>query len=283
MQDKSSISGLVTDFTDKEHLNQSCKGRIHVCFHIKGKANVYEAAVTGNLEKASNTYVCEVLWAEERGAAAEAAQPRDKKLHQQCWDCRQCDERAIAPSVYIHTQTHTDTHPLALHLYFPLFRPPQSQFVKKLWSLLQSHTYRISVLLWQPRLVNPYVVCQPWFCRCSSSYFHPSIPSYVASAVLLQSDTAKHREEHTVKSWRLWWGHTLFENIKGLDTGMWWMVLQLHSVAECSQCSSGENRLVACCAVLWISWSDISCPDSLWRELLAREMGCRAKVKQYLL
>lgn len=50
MQDKSSISGLVTDFTDKEHLNQSCKGRIHVCFHIKGKANVYEAAVTGNLE-----------------------------------------------------------------------------------------------------------------------------------------------------------------------------------------------------------------------------------------
>lgn len=27
------------------------------------------------------------------------------------------------------------------------------------------------------------------------------------------------------------------------------MVLQLHSVVECSQCFSGENRLVVCCAV----------------------------------
>lgn len=48
---KSSITGLVTAFTDKEHLNQSWKARIHVWFHIKGKKNKFwEAAKTGNLE-----------------------------------------------------------------------------------------------------------------------------------------------------------------------------------------------------------------------------------------
>lgn len=102
---------------------------------------------------------------------------------------------------HTHTRIHMDTHPLALRLSHLFCLLPFSDILnlslyKTPLTPPASHIPHLRPSLWQPRLLYPFFICQPWFCSCSSSYFHPSVP------------------EKRPQSCCLWWAHTLFE--------IWW-------------------------------------------------------------